>query len=353
VESDAGADGGADAGDDGALENICRQALVCGLPDPWMAPPTTYSLSYESGLPNTSSGDGRFVPAGDPANVTGLLELHSGISFCQRGTLGLDDIGGARDTDACLPPALEAGDVGSQKPSGDRVVIAPEILSDRALVALGRSQAERDRCGKLRTALDEDDTAVLAFEIIAAFEDRVAIRSRLDEPFDRGELSFDWPGLQTCIGEGLVRFFVRSHDGFIVQTSRDGFQHNVIANANGRCVVDAMSEPRFSHRTWTGCEYRDDRIQFVLEPFVVKGENAVVKEPGDGDGVIVQLGLTTTAQQLVMNAAQIGFGITTLVPSRLRWNNEDEHLYMVDTYQGGLIPIELDPFSDSPITSFY
>ena len=56
---------------------------------------------------------------------------------------------------------------------------------------------------------------------------------------------------------------------------------------------------------------------------------------------------------LLLNAGQLGFGITTLVPARLRYSDTDQQLYLVDTYQGGLIPIELDPFRDTPITSFY
>jgi len=344
-EDGGAADGGAaDGGDIDDLANICDEALICGLSDPWAAAPTTYSVSYEAALPNTSSGDGRFVPRGDADNVSNVLELHSTTAFCERGTLGRDDIGGARDAAQCGEQAAEL--------FGDQVVILSEMLSDRALEALDRSPEQRRLCGEVRAKLDEDETATFSFEIIAAFEDRVAIREQLAAPFDNGALRLDWQGLQTCIGDGLVRFFVRSQNGFIVHTVRDGFQHNVIGNANGRCVVDAMSGPRYSRRTWTGCEFNDDRVQFVLDPFVVDSDD-VVKEPGGGYGLIVQIGIGTTSSQLVMNAAQIGFGVNALVPSRLRYSATDERLYMVDTYQGGLIPIDLDPFTDTPITSFY
>jgi hypothetical protein len=154
----------------------------------------------------------------------------------------------------------------------------------------------------------------------------------------------------SCIGDARVRFYVRSTEGFLVHTGREGFAHNVIANSNGRCVVDDMSGPTRSRRTWTGCEYKDDRIQFQLEAFE---KTPVTQEPGDGFGAVVQFGIATVSSQLVMNATQIGFGVTTLVPSRLRYSATDEQLYLVDTYQGGLIPIDLDPFTDTPITSFY
>jgi hypothetical protein len=348
--------------DGGALDelaNICTEALVCGLSDPWAAAPTTYTASFEVGLPNTSSGDGRFVAPGEPGNVSGLLELHSTTEFCERGTLGRDDIAGARDAATCVP--FETREVvdgeerytpGSAPLLGDQIVILSEVLSDRALEALDRNPEERRICGEIRAKLDEEIRSTFAFEIIAAFEDRVAIRQQLEAPFNSGALRLDYQDLQKCIGGGLVRFFVRSQNGFIVQTVRDGFQHNVIANANGRCVVDAMSGPRYSRRTWTGCEYNDDRVQFVLDPFVAEKDD-VVQKPGDGYGLIIQIGIGTTSSQLVMNAAQIGFGINALVPSRLRYSATDERLYMVDTYQGGLIPIDLDPFTDTPITSFY
>jgi hypothetical protein len=350
--------------DGGALDelaNICTEALVCGLSDPWAAAPTTYTASFEAGLPNTSSGDGRFVAPGEAGNVSGLLELHSTAQFCERGTLGRDDIGGARDATTCMPFETRTdldddGDIdyvpGSAPLLGDQIVIVSEVLSDRALEALDRNAEERRICGDIRAKLDEDVRATFAFEIIAAFEDRVAIRQQLEAPFNSGALRLDYQGLQTCIGDGPVRFFVRSQNGFIVQTVRDGFQHNVIANANGRCVVDAMSGPRYSRRAWTGCEYNDDRVQFVLDPFVAD-EDDVVQKPGDGFGLLLQIGIGTTSSQLVMNATQIGFGVDSLVPSRLRYSTTDERLYMVDTYQGGLIPIDLDPFTDTPITSFY
>lgn len=355
-------DGGVDAGVDG-VETICQQALVCGPVDPWIAPPTSYSVSYESSLPNTASGDGLFVPRGESGNITGLLELHSATSFCARGVLGEDDIGGARDADACLPVEREVPDpedpkrkkkiwtLGSAELRGDQVVITSEVLSDAKLVQRKRTEGEREMCSLVRAKLEEDKTAVLGFEIIAAFEDRIAIREQMSFPFDGSdEVRLDLARLQTCIGDGLVRFYIRSQQGFLVQTGREGFKHNVIANANGRCVVDAMSGPRSSRRAWTGCQYDDGRIQFQLEPFE---RTAVVQEPGDGYGAIMTFGITTTAVPLVMNATQIGAGSSTLVPARLRYSTADEHLYLVDTYQGGLIPIDLDPFNDTPVTSFY
>jgi len=356
---------GEDGGTGEPVENICDQALVCSQSDPWTAAPSTYVVGYEAAVPNTRAADGRFVPPGDADNVSGLLELHSGVSFCQRGVLGRDDVGGARDAATCEPIEVrrEKEYIPGSAPSiGDQVVIVSEMLSERALDALDanassddkRSPDERRKCREVRAKLDEeDDTAVLGFEIVAAFEDRLVIRETLSEPFDKGALRLQWTDLQSCIGrDALVTFFVRSQGSFLVQTGNEGFEHNVIANANGRCVVDAMTGPQASRRTWTGCEYNDGRLQFVLEPFVAEPDD-VVQEPGDGFGLALQFGVATNSAQLVMNAAQIGFGVNALVPSRLRYSDADERLYMVDTYQGGLIPIDLDPFIDTPITSFY
>jgi hypothetical protein len=347
-DEDAGADGGV------AVEGICRQALVCAPSDPWAAPPTTYAVGYEAAVPNTAAGDGEFVGPDDERNVTGLLEVHSGVAFCGRGVLGRDDIGGAQPEAAC------AG--APEQTPGDQLVILSEVLSDAALVNLKRNRRERDVCARVREKLEEDESAALGFEIIAAFEDRVAIRSQLSDDFGQGQFNLGWrewdeddtdrqPSLQSCLGDARIRFFVRSTQSFLVTTGREGFAHNVIANGNGRCVVDAMSGPERSRRTWTGCEYKDDRIQFQIEPFDYGG--TVVQEPGDGYLAVIQFGIATTSAQLVLNATQIGFGVTTLVPARLRYSSTDERLYLVDTYQGGLIPIDLDPFTDTPITSFY
>ena len=363
----AAEEGDSGVADGGVAEiDICEDALVCGPSDPWSAPPTVYTVSYEAALPSTSAGDGELVGPDDDGNVTGVLEVHSGVAFCDRGVLGSDDIGGARPEDACAEPSepsesSERDDKYRPGRAGDRLVIVSEVLSDAALINLKRNQRERDVCGAVRAKLAEDESTYLSFEIIAAFEDRVAIKTRLEEPFGSGEFNLGWrewsdraegrePSLLSCIGDARIRFVVRATDGFVVFTGREGFVHNVIANSNGRCVVDDMSGPKRSRRTWTGCEYKDDRIQFQLEEFV---PDEVNQQPGDGFGVAVQFGIATVSSQLVMNATQIGFGVTTLVPSRLRYSATDEQLYLVDTYQGGLIPIDLDPFTDTPITSFY
>lgn len=333
-----------DAGAGEANLEVCQQALVCGVDDPWAAPLAQYTFSYEAVVPNAGSGDGRFVAPGEAGNVSGVLELHSAVPFCARGVLGGDDVAGARDAAACVADDLTL--------SGDQVVILSELLSDRALAALGRTAQEREACGLVRAALDDDDTARLTFDVLAAFEDRLAVRSRLGAPFNSGPLSLDWPALRACLGDGLVAFEVRAKSGFLVLTATDGFRHNVIANERGRCVVDAMSGPKRSHRAWTGCRYEDERIQLTLSPFV-RDENGVVSEPGDGYGALLSVGVTTTSFSLVMNASQIGFGVTSLVPARLRFSTANQHLYLVDTYVGGLIPIDLDPFTNTPITSIY
>jgi hypothetical protein len=178
------------------------------------------------------------------------------------------------------------------------------------------------------------------------------VRQRLGAPFDARPLDLDWNDLETCLGDKPMTFRVRSQNGFLVFTANDGFEHNVIANAQGRCVVDGMSSAASSRRSWAGCAYKDQRVQLQLQPFT-PDEGGIVSEPGDGLGAAIVLSVGTTAVPLLMNASQVGFGITTLVPSRLRYSVADQQLYLVDTYQGGLIPIDLDPFRDTPITSFY
>jgi hypothetical protein len=338
---------------DDELSSICQEALVCGLSDPWSGSLDAYSFIYEGVLPNAGSGDGRFVLPEDDDNVTGVLELHASVPFCARGVLGTDDIAGARDAERC---ALRGDDLTAFNAIGgllgDRVEIINEPLSDAALRALGRDDDEREQCAALRTKLDEDETATLSLEILAAFEDRLAVRQRLGAPFDARPLDLDWNDLETCLGDKPMTFRVRSQNGFLVFTANDGFEHNVIANAQGRCVVDGMSSAASSRRSWAGCAYKDQRLQLQLQPFT-PDEGGIVSEPGDGLGAAIVLSVGTTAVPLLMNASQVGFGITTLVPSRLRYSVADQQLYLVDTYQGGLIPIELDPFRDTPITSFY
>ena len=242
---DAGTDT-ADAGAGDVVETICQEALICGMSDPWAASPTAYVFAYEAPIPNALSGDGQFVQPNEAGNVSGALELHSATPFCARGVLGSDDIGDARNDALCTADYDDDAAL-----AGDEVVFISEPLSDAALVSLGREARERETCASVRTKLDEDDTAFLTLEILAAFEDRLAVRTTLGEPFNEGELNLTWEALRTCLGDGVLAFNVRSKNSFTVTTSTEGFRHNVIANARGRCVVDAMTGAERSRRSWT------------------------------------------------------------------------------------------------------
>lgn len=363
---DSGVDGGErDAGvtnagalDAGAVqddaERSCtaeRSALVCATPDPWVLTPEELVFVFEATIPSTQGGDGRFALPGDADNQTGALELIGNIAFCNAGVLGASDIAAARDEASCHPDTL------SVKP--DQLVIRSVPLSEERLRELGDERLQGlgenldqlneviERCQTVREALASSEPPIIAFDVLAAFEDRIAISPGLNNL--KVGLAQSYFDVIACFGAGPYAFDVRTQGSFAVSSTRQGFAHHVVPDDNGRCVVDPAASPLKTGRAWPGCMFRNERTQLKLG--LLRDEmNLVVDPPVNA---LLDIQVSTNGGLLSFDARQPYRGVSSIIPSRLRYSETNRELYLVDTHLGGLIPITLDPFPSAPTRSFY
>ena len=330
--SAADADAGAEADDfEGCASDT--PALVCGNPDPWSGAGEQWAATYEGVIPGTIGGRGRLIPQGSEESMTGALELAAEIDFCSAGVLGEEDIAPSYEGQSCESGADNRG-------HGDQLVLRSTLQHPDGLA--DASDAVVARCRSVQQALEDEDSGPIGFEIRRAYRNRLVLRSTL--PQSIGEVAtFD--ELEPCLQSGLIAFDVRTSAQFTVIGSLSGFQHNVRANAAGRCVVDDDADLLEQGRARPGCTFSNGAIGFRLHR--PQGVELDLES-----GIALFVAASAPAPKLAVNIASSGLGTVAVVARQLRFEPLSGVLYVVDEHGRGLIPITLDPVPDFVSGSF-
>ena len=149
----------------------------------------------------------------------------------------------------------------------------------------------------------------------------------LDDPLGDGGFTLD--DVTTCYPE-LAEVEVRASNAFVVQSSRRGYFHPVVAGAGGECEVDpALAEAGLRGRALFGATFRSPFVTFAL------GE----RPPLLGTPVL-SVNVTDVPSASRIDVSSIGGGTSSLL-SRIVYNEVDERLYVVDQARVGLVRIRL------------
>jgi hypothetical protein len=119
---------------------------------------------------------------------------------------------------------------------------------------------------------------------------------------------------------------------------QSGFQHRVIANAAGRCVIDPAANPLREGRAWAGCTYQNAALAFRMRAPEL-GERA----PATGVQLLIQL--SSPVGRAVFDAGNLGLERTNVLPTQMRYVDFNRGLFLVDIDERGLVPI---PAGDAP-----
>lgn len=311
-------------------------ALLCAPDDPWTLSQEQWLATYEGHLPATTGGDGHFLDP-DPSMNRPSPELAGSVDFCAAGVIGEDIYNQVYTGENCAP-------VDTPNPPADQVVITATIPSDDRLeqffgVENGKPNTQQasqiKTCGDARSAIEDDPTLIFSFRIRRAYKDRLVIGSELLQPIAGLR---NYQQLRDCLGGTPMTFDVRARDSFIVVGSEHGFQHRIVADGGGRCVVDHRADPLQRGRVRLGCTFRNQNIEWSAHK---PAKDERIQEPPAGLQLAIQV--VTPAAKLRVNAGSVGFGGATVVPVQLHYNWVDERLYLVDISDRGLVPIILDP----------
>jgi hypothetical protein len=280
-------------------------SIVCAISDPWFAIEEEWAITFAGGLPDSSHGDGRFVPPSDPDNRSGSIELVApGGDFC---SVGVED--------------------------GDQVEVVL-FLVDESVVKVS------PEC----EALLEDGKTEGIDPILIPIERVFANRLVLDEGnVVVGATAYPLSVMVDCTRGAPVAFHVRAgNDAYTVVGKRSGFLHPVTRNAAGRCVVDAEADPLRIGRAYANQLFQNGRIAFTPRA-------QFEGEPRPGVGAGVRFTIVSPASKVVFDAL---LPRAYVLPAQLRYSDLDRTLYLVDLHSRGLMPIPLDPIPDRPVASF-
>lgn len=291
------------------------RVLVCVPKDPWATYNETWQVRYRGVLPGFPVASGALehaatpipgraahVPAPQPGQLT--LHVPRGVDLCRRG--------------------VEVGDVVA-------VVGAP---AERA------SECEPPTSSNARL-----------LRVLEVFDDGVVVEA-LDESGERPAEALDrdamYEELARCYPD-QVGFEIRARDYLVTGTNIVSYVHRVVANEQGRCVIDESKDPRFTVRPQQGevppgqpeGEFEPEGHWRFENPYVsftiaLRGRN----EPRTSRDSSVQVRNAATA--LTVNNTD--GRIVDALPVTVRYLPEVGDLFVVDTASQGLRRYDLVPF---------
>lgn len=284
------------------------EARLCVLLDPYAAEADTITATFGGRIPFTSTSGANFEAGADYVDVRS--------DPCREGVIGRDQV---------------AGDGVLAGYEGDRLVITGDLPPS----ILSREEGDplRSRCEALVERTVSGATTPVQLPIVRAVsmpaDGRPTYGGRLflDDPLGDGGFTLD--DVTTCYPE-LAEVEVRASNAFVVQSSRRGYFHPVVAGAGGECEVDpALAEAGLRGRALFGATFRSPFVTFAL------GE----RPPLLGTPVL-SVNVTDVPSASRIDVSSIGGGTSSLL-SRIVYNEVDERLYVVDQARVGLVRIRL------------
>lgn len=300
-------------------------ALVCASADPWSSPSQTWSGEWEGQLPFAVSA-GRFDTS------DGTLFVGTGVSFCEWGVLGENDVA-ASGLSADDPLAGYVG---------DRLVFTGELIpSIQAALDAGTSSSF-ERC---RPFLDASSRDQVYLEIVEATDTGVVVRL----PVRRGvngapiagmpPVSYTLADVQTCF-PGVTPFAVHTRAAYVLRSSFASFLHRVVS-VGGSCRVDATRpfdpadpQTRVEGRAFVGRAYVNPYIAFQVG--AVRSDGTTI---GSMEGIRSTLGLTTRSLPPV---ALIDVG---RIVSDVVLTPNGDNLIVIDSAASSMAQYALDPLA--------
>lgn len=280
------------------------EARICAITDPWAALVERFTVAYEGAIPFTTMTGANLEP-------DALLVR---MNPCDRGVIGSQQ----------TPDEGYLSDY-----AGDVVAITadlpPSILGteDDALLT---------RCENLVQRTVAGETVPVLIEITRAL-------SRPDEPYaGRLELGrvlrpagVELADVATCFPE-LLEVELRARGAFIVQSSRVGFTHAIVADEAGECRVDPtlVAEGEVG-RAFFEETYRSPRVAFRLG-----AAPPALERPS------LEFQIGDIPPQLVIDVSAVRGRDEPSLLTTLVYNAVDQRLYAVDQAIQGLLRIRLN-----------
>jgi hypothetical protein len=295
-------------------------ARVCALADPWVDV-EDWRATYKGALPGARGGQGRLAMAED-----GTPEFRGEIHFCSLGVLGMDELAGhAGDQVTILGELAPDGIIRETPPHAEK---NSAEFENKALANCKELVERRDR---------SEDKIPIAFEVRAAYADRLVIAPRLSSRPADIDPAFenDVDLVNKCFGNMLLTYELRAGSGYaVVGVNTTGFEHRVkAADGSGHCEQDPGIDPKRNGRAYEGEPFDNGRVAFQI---------AAGSAPQLD--TILSLGLRPSAAKAELNASiQVNEQVVASLPVDLRWSNGDFRLYMVDIAYHGLVPIRVAP----------
>jgi hypothetical protein len=265
--------------------------LVCQLEDAWAARSQRWTASWEGTVPGAAVLHGVL-------GADGVVEV-PGAALCTLGILGRLDV-----------PA----DPGPEDPladySGDALVVTSEL-----------PEGAPSEC---QVFADPASRPEVAFRI------RTARQGSLELGVPLGGHTLE--AVRQCF-PSTITFRIRTTGVYTVFGTASGFEHRVVADEDGRCMVDQDADPRHRGRALGGVVFRNTQVAFHI------------REAAVPPGVALELQLDTSGVPL-RNSLQLGVrstGTVAVLPSSITFSEVNERLYVVDSANRGLLEIDPQP----------
>jgi len=287
-------------------------ALVCLGDDPWTMQAEIVSATWEASLPGARGGRGRLAAEHDVDGVSGVAGdwlISDELSFCALGAIGSGAEARLGDTEP------------EQSYAGDQLRITSELPPDAP-------------AGCEAFAGDAQSRSPIGFAILESH----ASGLRLGDPYPAGGASF--AEVQRCFRE-LVGFEIRARGAYLVQGALSGVSHRIVANAEGRCVVDPA-------RPYDPLRPRDRGVMRALPGRPYQGRAWAFALQGDvpiaGARAVLSFGISDVPIELGLNLRLTEAGSTVpAIVEALVLGPTDSNLYAVDAHGERVVQIALDP----------
>lgn len=315
---------------------------ICSQLDPFAAAAETWVAGWQGALPATAGSGGNFEDVGDEVH----LEVRTDL--CARGVLSVE---AAAAVPADQPETGYVGDV-----VAITTPIDPDVL-----------QFDPTCQGVVGTSSAGGTAQPILIPITRAFSRPAG----LIEPYvGRLVLAADAPIIDAATGlprsngttladarrclrssvvdgvvvdgrEELVSYDIRARRAYTVSGSRTGFLHRIVAGADGVCALDATLPVTRNGRAFHEVPFENPRIAFLISLLA-----ADVTPPGVGTELRFRIGIvdsrfgSVSDAQLRVDLGDGGnnFRLLTL-PSEVRWNDLNQHLFVLDPERRGLVEI--------------
>jgi hypothetical protein len=293
-----------------------RRGRICGVTDPWSSEPESFRVAWQGGIPGTGSAGGNLREVGD-----GLLAVDSRIDACARGVLG---------------PSPEY--------PGDLLAIVGTLPEDTATDPICRALVASDVSARPQPILVPIADVRVGADVPPPARTRILVRA--DEPvLDRapvrvgdGTRVLTMEDVARCYAGELLAFELRVRGAFAVTGSSTGFAHRVVADPEGRCVIDESLPAEREGRAYLGQLYVGPRLAFRLDPGP--------ETPRDGPPPIeITFELRGVPIQLGVDFGAAGSGSRGSLPRTLVWSPLDQRLYGIDETRRGLVVMSVAPLS--------